>query len=811
MKFASPRTPGTIPRGLTTFVQLVAFVLIACASTPGKMRAQNLPQKPATSPSDGSIVRAIEIKYAGPVTVSRERIMSNMRTTVGQPFSQAGLEEDIRNLYGTGDVTNVRIFGEPMTGGVRVIVIVQSRDVVKEIVIEGATAFKAKRILKTITAKTGNALNEEVLESDRQKIIELYQGKGYNNVDVQFRVSRDEVAGSAVVYFSINEGGKAVLNAIRFEGNANMKAKAMRKVMKGTKPKTIFSFITKDGRLDPAKLREDLDEVRELYQNKGYIDMEVVRTRTETDTKGRTTLVIEIKEGSQYRISRLSIKGNTVLSENDFRKFLKMQEKSLYTPKGLKDDLKIFNDFYGSRGYVDVQIRTEAVPAGPGLVDLTYTVDQGIVSYIERINIEGNSITKDKVIRRELALAPGDIYGVPYAEASKKRLENLNYFSKVEVVPTDTMVPGRKDMNVIVEEKRTGELSFGAGFSSVDNLVGQATLTQSNFDIGNWPAFTGGGQKFRLTAVYGATRKDFVAAFTEPYLFDSQIAMTVEAFYHSNNFTTNVYTQTNAGGAIGFRRGLTRFLSVRGEYRLENITISNVQVTNPPSIYSYSQGSRIRSAVAGGLTYDSRDNVFLTRRGTKVDFGGFIAGGPFGGNTQIYGWNIEGSHYIPLPYDMILLFNGQVTTVSTLYGIDVSSIETAKTSRVVPLEDRLFLGGANNLRGFDYRDVGPKNIYSQPVGGRTVGRITTELTFPIVERVRGAVFYDGGVNHRKSYSFGFQDYSSDAGVGLRLDLPVGPIRVDYGIPISNPNQALGGGQGPPSKKGKFNFNVGYQF
>ena len=804
MKFAFPRTAGTSPRGLTTFVQLVAIVLIACAAMPGRLPAQ----QPATSPRDGAIVRAIEIKYAGPVTVSRERILSNMRTTVGQPFSQAGLEEDIRNLYATGDVTNVRIFGEPTNGGVRVIVIIQSRDVVKEIVIEGASVFKTKRILKLISAKTGNALNEEVLESDRQKIIELYQGKGYNNIDVQFRVSRDEAAGSSVVYFSINEGGKAVLNAIRFEGNANIKTRAIRKVMKNTKPKTIFSFITKDGRLDQAKLREDLDEVRELYQNKGYIDMEVVQTRTDTDARGKTTLVIVINEGNQYRISHLNIKGNALLSEAAFRKFLKMQEKSLYTPKGLKADLKIFNDFYGSRGYVDVQVRTDAVPAGPGLVDLTYTVDQGIVSYIERINIEGNSITKDKVIRRELALAPGDIYAVPYADASKKRLENLNYFSKVEVVPSDTLVPGRKDMNVIVEEKRTGELSFGAGFSSVDSLVGQATLTQGNFDITNWPSFTGGGQKFRLSAVYGTTRSDFVIAFTEPYIFDTQFAMTVEGFYHKTNYQTNLYTQSNAGGAIGFRRPLWRYVSVRSEYRLERITIGNLQ--DPNSVYAAEKGSRIRSAVAGGLTYDSRDNVFLTRRGTKVDAGGFIAGGPFGGNTQIYGWNIEGSHYIPLPFDMILLFNGQISTVATLHGAEITSFEQANSQRVVPLQDRFFLGGANNLRGFDYRDVGPRNQFNQPLGGRTVGRVTTELTFPIIERVRGAVFYDGGINHRKSYSFGFQSYASDFGLGLRLDLPVGPIRVDYGIPITSPNQGPPGTTNP-SKSGKFNFNVGYQF
>ncbi len=799
-----------LARRLSVLLPATALMVTSLAQ-PGLANAQSAPP----APRDGAIVRAIEIKYAGPVSVSRERILSNMRTTVGQPFSQAGLEEDIRNVYQTGDVTNVRIFGEPMAGGVRVIVIVQSRDVIKEVVLEGVTSFKQKKVLGLIAAKSGNALNEEQLETDRQKILEFYRGKGYNNIEVQYRVSRDEAAGNAVVYFSINEGGKAVLNYVRFEGNAHVKSSALRKAMKNTRQKTFYSFLTKDGRLDPQKMREDLEDVRELYQNKGYIDMEVTQTKIETDSKGKTTLYIYINEGNQYRISRLTIKGNKAITEQQLRLFLKMKENGLYTPKGLKDDVKVFTDYYGARGYVDVQIKTDAVPGGPGLVDLTYTVDEGIVSNVERINIEGNSITKDKVIRRELALAPGDLYSVPYADASKKRLENLNYFSKVEVVPADTLVPGRKDMNVVVEEKRTGELSFGAGFSSVDHLVGQATLTQGNFDITNFPAFTGGGQKFRLTLVYGQTRKDFVIALTEPYFLDTRFAATLELFYHNTNYTTDPYTQANLGAAIGFRRPLTRYLSLRAEYRLERITISNP--TN--FVYNSQVGTRIRSAVAGGLVFDTRDSVFLTRRGTKIDIGGFVAGGPFGGDTNIYGWGIEASHYISLPYDMILLFNGQMATVSRLFGTEIyhdppgTFPGTGHTDRVVPIEDRLFLGGPNNLRGYDYRYVGPKDQLNNPYGGRSLGRFTTELTFPIIERVRGAVFYDGGVNHLKPYSFGFQNYASDYGVGLRLDLPIGPIRLDYAFPIEVNRQNFPVSPVAPSmsKNGRFSFNVGYQF
>jgi outer membrane protein insertion porin family len=364
-------------------------------------------------------------------------------------------------------------------------------------------------------------------------------------------------------------------------------------------------------------------------------------------------------------------------------------------------------------------------------------------------------------------------------------------------------------MNVVVEEKRTGELSFGAGFSSVDHLVGQATLTQGNFDITNWPAFTGGGQKFRLALVYGQTRKDVTISLTEPYFFDSRFSVTVEGFYHNTNYTTDPYTQANLGAAIGFRRPLTRYLSVRGEYRLERITISNATSL----VYVPDEGTRIRSAVAAGLVYDSRDSVFLTRRGTKVDIGGFVAGGPLGGNTNIYGFNVTASHYISLPYDMILLFNAQVAGVARLFGTEIYHSDALNTNRIVPIEDRLFLGGPNDLRGYDYRFVGPKDPLNNAVGGRSLGRGTIELTVPIIERVRGAAFYDGGFNHLKSYSYGFQDYASDYGIGLRLDLPIGPIRLDYAFPIEINRQNFPGNPVAPtmSKSGRFSFNVGYQF
>lgn len=793
------------PLGRIAFLGLAAVLALSPAAEAQQRTRQQAAARPQGPPArEGATVRGIEIRFAGPATVSRERILSNMRTTVGQPFSQAGIEEDVRNLYKTGDLSNVRIFGEQAGGGVRVIVIVQGRLVVKEVIIEGAGRIPAKRVSKAIKTKEGNGLSEELIENDRQAILELYQGRGYGDVDVQYKVTRDEAGGTGIVYFAINEGGKSALHYIRIEGNQNVSRRAIRKEMKNTKPKTIFSFFTKDGRLEPGGLREDLDAIREMYQNRGFIDMQIAQTRTDRDSQGRVTLVIVINEGVRYKVASLTMTGNKVLTERDFRRFLKMKEESFYTPKGLKDDVKIISDFYGARGYVDVQVQPIAEPAGAGRVALSYKIDEGPISYLERINIEGNSITKDKVIRRELPLAPGDIYSTVFAEVGKKRLENLNYFQKVEVNPSDTLVPGRKDMNVVLEEKRTGELSFGLGFSSVDKLVGQASLTQGNFDILNWPTFTGGGQKFRLSVAYGQTRRDFSVAFTEPYFLDTRNAVSVEAYYRDTNYSDNVYDQRNFGGALGLRRPIWRALSGRVEYRFEDIKIGGLTDTTS-SVLNGEVGSRTRSAFTAGLSWDTRDSYFLTRRGSRIDLSAFVAGGPvLGGNTKIWGFNFEFGHWITLPYDIILSVQGQIQGVAPLAGGEFTSVTYTTSTRRVPIFDRLFLGGANTLRGFDYRDVGPRDANNNPLGGRSLGRVTFEGTFPIVERVRGAVFYDGGVNHRKSFSYGMSRYASDVGVGLRLDLPVGPIRIDYGYPLTVEDERQ-------AKKGRFNFNVGYQF
>src|SRR6266404_5958644 len=498
------------------------------------VRAQAPPSAPGPP-----VIRAIEVEYTGPASISKERILAQMRTKVGQLYSNEIVQEDIKALYRTGYVRNVRIFAQPQGDGVKVIVAVQTQAIVREIEITGAERIKPKRLRKEIKVRLNQAVDEQALEEARQKIIEVYQGKGYNDVSVAFRVDPiDEKRGTARVVFTVNEGVKGAVRRIRFEGNAHFSERVLRKQMK-TRGKTLIYFLDKSGRLDEVQLEQDRDKLREWYQNHGYIDMEIKDVRRERAANGPMILTIVIAEGPQYHVGKVTISGYQATTQEKIRALLKMKEGSVYSPKQLHDDAKAVADAYGSGGYVDLSILPEGTPAGPARVDVHYKIEEGARSFVNRINIEGNTRTKDKVIRREVLVAPGDVFNTVRVDITKKRLENLGYFAKVETYPEDTDVPGRKDLTILVQEKRTGSLSFGGGFSTIDQLVGFVELTQGNFDLFNWPSFTGGGEKFRLRIQYGTERKDFLLTITEPYFLDRRLSLNGQVFYTEANYLSN--------------------------------------------------------------------------------------------------------------------------------------------------------------------------------------------------------------------------------------------------------------------------------
>jgi len=765
------------------------------------------PEKPQQSP----IVRQIEIQYAGPATLSRQRILSNMKTTVGQPYSEQTVEDDVRSLYATGLVTNVRIYGEPIPDGVKVIVVVQTRVTLTEIAIQGNEIVKTKRIRHELNLKTGSPLDEQALEQARQRVVEMYQKRGYPDTDVQYKVDVNEERGTAKVTFAISEGRKAVVKTIKFVGNTAIKSKRLRKEMK-TKENNILGFLTGAGRMNNQQLDGDVQKIKELYQDNGYADVQVTDVRVDRLDKKNVAITIYINEGQQYHVGTLTVEGLHIVTEPNFRKVIKVTEGKVFSPQKLQKDIKSVEDAYGVAGYADAKVNVQTTPGGPALVNLSYKVDEGIQSFVEHINISGNSRTKDKVIRREIVLSPGDVFDTVRVDISKKRLEGLQYFERVDTYASDTTVPGRKDLNVIVQEKRTGNLNFGLGFSTTDGLLGFAELSQGNFDITNWRTFTGGGQKFRARVQLGTQTKNASVELTEPYFLDQRLAVGGRLFFDEYNYYSSVYDQRDYGFDINARKPITNFLSVKLDYTIQEIQIYNINngSISPELLDLIRQGgeSNLESRATIGFTYDTRDSAFLTRKGTRVDLSTYVSGGFLGGTVQIYGLDVDVSQYFHLPYDTILLLNGEVASVANW---------STASNTIVPVFDRLYTGGANTLRGFRFRDVGPKDFEGDPVGGNTLVRYTIEYTIPIIERVRFAVFYDAGFVNPGSWSFSPQKvvppgappgkfsggFNQDIGVGVRLDLPIGPIRLDYGYPIQEDDFS--------SKSGQFQFSVGYQF
>jgi outer membrane protein insertion porin family len=769
---------------------------------------------------NGPIVREINIEYIGPATVAKSVILSNMRTTVGGVYNASSVEEDVRNLYATGFFTNLAIKDEPLGDGVRVNVVVQPKPLVKEIVIRGASKIKESRIKKEIKSKAGEPLSEQQISTDTDKIKDLYLGKGYNQVQVSYKIDTNEEYGRSVVTFIISEGDRAYVTEVDFVGNANLTTKELRKIMK-TRKKNLFSFINKSGLFKEDDFKQDLDNLRAYYNSKGYIDMEVKDVKYEYPGPGLMKVSITVFEGIQYTVGKIDFDGNTIFTKQELRnyqgrKIVRMDEGKVYSPRAytpekkepnpelptLENDIQRITDLYGKRGYIDYPIVTPERQANveSGKIDILYHIKEGSQSYVEQIIIQGNNRTKDKVIRRELLVAPGQIYDSVLVDVSKKRLENLQYFGNanggagVDISPQDTTVPNRKNMVVTVEEKRTGSVTFGAGFSSVDSLLGFVEITQGNFDIFNYPYFTGGGEKFRVRLQYGLERQDAEIEFKEPWFLEQRLSLGYNLFYHNATYLSNYYNERNLGASVSLARAFGPFWSGSITYTLQDFDLYDFASNSSPQLLM-EQGYRTDSSITLGMSYDNRDSVLLTRRGLHADFSAEFAGGPLWGQTNIYKFQADVQKYILLPYDMILTIAG-ATGVADFYG----------NSTEVPLFDRFFLGGSRSIRGFGNRDIGPIDDNNEPLGGDTMAYTNLELTFPIMDRVRGAVWNDMGFLDARSFHYtdALQEGDAAAGVGLRLNLPIGPLRLDYGIPYKD--------QGwNHNNTGKFSFDVGYQF
>lgn len=725
----------------------------------------------------------ISIQYAGAPTVDQAALITQIRSKVGSKLDEMEIEEDIKNLYSSGLVENVRVLTEPNEGGVRVIFLVRTRAILGEISFIG-NSLATNKLRKETELEIGEAFDDTLLEKGRVNLESLYKRKGFSNVGITYKVGGAERPGFSRVTFVIDEGVLERLNKVKFFGNESISDRILSGQMH-VKASRAYNVFKKSRGIDSAELEEDVVRVEEYYRNEGYINARVTEVVREP-AGDKVDLVIHINEGNRFTVNKVSVSGIKAVSQRDVLPLLEMREGAVYSSEGISTDLIGLRSYYANNGYSNVRISPRVDSSSETMVDIEYAVSEGVQSTVELINISGNDRTLDKVIRRELALAPGDVYNETRLDVSRNRLMGLGFFDGVNVTPTESATPDRTDISIEVREKSTGTVNFGAGFSSIDNLVGFMDIVQTNFRLFGKP-HVGGGEKIRLGVQYGRRRKDFQFDYTQPWLFDKRLAFGTGLYFRDLLYLSDKYDQTIGGGYLSLRRPLGEYTSLSFKASLENYEID--VDSNSSNTLRDEEGEYDRALFAVNYVINTTDSQYLTRRGHRVSLGTDVSFG----DVETYGVQLSGSKYFLLPFDTILSINGQYRSVD---GNDN-----------VPIFEREFLGGARNLRGYEYREASSpalRDEQGEPLGGRTAAYFTAEYSFPLLnlKKFRGHVFYDGGILSNDAWDFG-GDYLSDYGIGLDLYLPMGPIRLDVAWPMQT-NEWV-------EDKMRFQFNMGYQF
>ncbi len=747
-------------------------------------------QEQLTSPEVPSKkVKVVDVKQNK--TVSTQSILSKIRTAPGEIFSREVLNEDIKRLYAMGYFTDVSADVQGFEDGLKVVFIITEKPIIKQILFDGNRYIGDKKLDGIVKSKVGEFLDNRQLKDDLAEIYRLYEKNGFHLASVNFDTAIDKNTNKAQVTFLINEGVKSKVKRILISGNKSFKAGKLLKLMK-TKRASLFS----SGFFKKEVFDEDIETLKVFYEDNGFMDVKVKFFLDYTRNNRFITINIMIEEGNKYLVGDIAVRGNKVFSKEAITPKLKMKTSSIFSHNALKREEQIIQDLYFEKGYIFADVKTDTLlNEKTGRINVTYNIIENEVCYVDKIIIKGNTKTKDVVIRRELRIFPGDRFDGVKLRRSKEKLYNLGFFEEIAYDIEEGSSPTKRNLVVTVKEAKTGEFSFGGGYSSIDRLIGFIEIVQNNFDIFNFPNFTGAGQVLKVRAEFGKTRKDYLLSFTEPWIFDRPISFGFD-LYKRTNYRSGTsgfsYDEERTGGDIRLGKAFGEFNRANLTYRLEEVKISDVP-SNASSDFRDEEGTNNISSLACEVSRDTRDSTFNPTKGYSTYFSTEVAGGPFGADKDFIKYLTGGSLYMTH-------FERFVLELSLRAGI----VDTFSDSIRVPVYERFFAGGGTTVRGYKERKVGPKDVSGEPIGGKASIIANAEYTFPLFEQVKGAVFYDVGNVWSKVSDIGSGGYKSGAGIGARIKTPLGPIKLDYGVPL----EKLAGEE---KRKGRFYFSMSRGF
>lgn len=730
----------------------------------------------------------LEVQVQGNQIISTGIILNQIKSRKGTLLSQKDVNDDLKRLYKTGYFRDVQIEVEKADGGYRLIVIVDEKPIIRQIVLDGHVTFKEDDLRKELKILEGQILDDRAVKDGVENIRKKYGSKGFRFVKVESETDVNEKTKEATVLVHILEGEKYKIKEILIEGVKAFKPKKIRKLMKTKKDTWITSGV-----FNEEKFQKDLDRINLFYQQEGYLDVKVAPDFEYNEAYRKILIKVQIEEGTHYVTGEIQIQGAELFPESEIWQNLEMLPGSTYSQYYLSLDIDRIRKYYFERGYMDARIIPDVrLNRDTGKVDVIYKIHEGDLYFVDKVVVRGNTKTKDIVIRRELRIRPGDRFDGEKIQKSVQRLENLDFFEEVTYDTEPGSAANRKDLVFRVKEKRTGELSFGGGISSIDRFVGFAEISQKNFDLLRFPRFTGAGQKLSVKARVGTISQNFEVSFLEPYLFGKKISLGVDAFNTRRDNRNVDFDEDRLGLGVTLSKAFTDAFRLGTGYILERVKLKNIS-EDAPKIVRDSEGSTILSRIRLFETWDTRDNIFNPSKGLLLSFSQELVGSFIGGEEDFYSLQASYTHYWTLFRKHVIEFK-----------LRLGASQDFGDSDTVPVFDRFYAGGLGTVRGYNYRRVGPIEA-GDAVGGQTLALTSLEYTFPIpyIDIIKGAVFVDVGEVNEDSYRLDFGDFAISVGPGIKIKTPIGPLAFYYGLPIANKDTE--------NENGRFEFSLSHGF
>lgn len=722
-----------------------------------------------------------EVRIAGNQRIEDEAIRRVIETRAGGVYDEKQLSRDLEAVYRMGYFDDVRVAVERQADGNIVIFTVEEKPTLRRIEIVGNRILEEEQIRENIDISSGAILNIYRIKRNIKAIESLYEEKNYHNTNIDYEIQNLD-HNQADVKFIIKEGQKVLIREIRIEGNHAYTDKALKKIMK-TSEKGFFSWLTSSGDLDMQTLEQDVIRIESHYQNNGYADARVAEPemRYEGDW---IYITIKIHEGPRYEMGTVGFEGELIMPAGELRGKIAVDDQAYYNRDVLRNDVITIHDAYADQGYARADVHPEIQRRkDTNVIDIVFHLKKNQPVYFEKIIIEGNTKTRDKVIRRELQVYEQEKYSASRLKRSVRNLHRLDYFEDVNIQTYPGSSENQMILNIDVKEKATGSFSFGAGYSAVEKLYVMGSVSERNF--------LGRGQKVELRLQAGSESREFRFLFTEPWLFDIPLSATVEAYNWEHDYDD--YNRDSKGGLVRF--GYPLFDYTRG-YFSYGYDVSEIEDISEDYTHLIEEGRHTESSVTASIIYDSRDRVINPTEGSRHLLSLQYAG--LGGDVGFVKTIAEAGKYFPLIWDTVGFLHaegGYVWEVGDMY---------------LPDYEKFYLGGINSLRGFDWRDVSAFDSEGNRIGGEKYVQFNVEFIFPLIEKagLKGVLFYDTGNVFKESQGIDLGNLRESAGFGIRWYSPLGPIRLERGYILDRKKNAEGE---YIEESGRWEFAIGGAF